>query len=390
MTINTDKKVHSEIGASSMDRWSKCPGSVALSRDLPNHSNFAAAEGTLCHTLGERWLTVGEDPRLKFGQTFEVEGFKILVTEEMIAAVYGYGAAVHYPAQVGDKMYIEHSFDLSAIYPGLFGTADHVRWIEREKRLVVTDLKYGAGIGVEVENNPQLLYYALGALLTLKHNAETVTIRIYQPRFDHPNGAIREWTIPATQLLDYAADLKEYAIETTKPTAAIVSGEHCRFCRAAAADRCPVLKREKTELVAMAFSPLKSYDPAELARGLSLADSLEGQIKHMREFAYSEAMAGRVPPGWKLVEKRKHRSWKNAAEAAQFLELAGADEDAIFTPRELKSPAQVEGVMGKQFKKILAPLVDAKSSGLTLVIGADSRQAYIEDMSSHFTVVKSS
>jgi hypothetical protein len=51
---------HSRIGASSMHRWATCPGSVRLSKDMPNISSSYAEEGTRAHELAELILT-GKD-----------------------------------------------------------------------------------------------------------------------------------------------------------------------------------------------------------------------------------------------------------------------------------------------------------------------------------------
>lgn len=96
-----------------------------------------------------------------------------------------------------------------AVNPNVYGTADAVVWQPEKKALHVVDLKYGAGVPVEVNNNLQLMIYALAALLTMNYNAETVTITIVQPRCPHPQGPIRSVTYSTVDLIDLYADIEE-------------------------------------------------------------------------------------------------------------------------------------------------------------------------------------
>lgn len=207
---------HSKIGASSMSRWSKCPGSVRMCEGVENISSKYAEEGTRAHELAANILSrvpvVVEDP-------------------EMFRAVAVYLEYIWGASKKAD-LYVEHRFDLSTLHKGLFGTADAVIYREDSKHLIVADYKHGAGVAVEVESNPQLLYYGLGALLTLGIAAETVELVVVQPRRPHKLGPVRTWTIPSIDLLDFSADLISYARATESPAAALVPGSHCRFCPA--------------------------------------------------------------------------------------------------------------------------------------------------------------
>src|SRR5690348_5655069 len=115
-----------------MHRWAACPGSVRLCAGLPNRSTSYAAQGTLAHELAANLIRVGK-LGAEIGETRNVEGYEITVTEEMIEAVNEYlswGASVEGPGSVS---LVEHRFDLSKVHPGCFGTADAViyRPVER-------------------------------------------------------------------------------------------------------------------------------------------------------------------------------------------------------------------------------------------------------------------
>lgn len=369
------QKAHSHIGASSMYRWSACPGSVKLSDGMPNITSAYTAEGTAAHGIAERLL---RDRMAAYPATMQVEGHEIEVTEEMLDAVRVYLEECTNGPKTAAR-HIEHRFDLSHVYPGLFGTSDYVRYDHAAKLLTVIDYKHGAGIPVEVKDNPQLYYYALGALLTLKYPALEVEMVIVQPRCHHPDGPVRRHRISVIDMLDFQVDLIQYAKATEDPNAPITPGLHCRFCLAAAV--CPALASKAQSAAALAFAPDTKYDPAKLAEALSLADTVEGWAKSVREFAYAQAEAGNAIPGWKLVAKQARRAWRDIGAAEQALKLVGLGETQMYAMPELRSPAQIETVL-KDLKmkpvdrlSVISPLVEKKSSGNVLAPEGDGRPA---------------
>lgn len=366
---------HSKIGASSMHRWANCPGSVRLSEGIPNRTSKYAEEGTLAHEVAAFYL--------------EHRGWPKDADPEMIEHVRLYTNTVLSDLQLSDEgsveMLIEHRFNLSDIYPGLFGTADGVVYYPSQKLLRVYDLKYGAGIAVEVEENEQLMYYALGALNSTKYGCEEVEIVIVQPRCPHEDGAVRRWRFTSTALIDFAADLAEFARRTEDPNAPVVPGDWCRFCPASGT--CPAV-HEKAMLVAKEeFRSGLTYDPVKLKQTLDALPMLEAWIKSVREFAYGEAIHGRAVPGWKLVAKRATRRWKNESDVAEFLknEFAFSDDDVF--DRSVKSPAQVEKLLSKEAKDLICEFVVSESSGLTLAPESDKRPAAKVDPKTEFELI---
>lgn len=59
---------------------------------------------------------------------------------------------------------LEQRLDFSKYVPEGFGTGDCV--IISDKKLHIIDLKYGKGVPIQAEGNPQMRLYALGALET--------------------------------------------------------------------------------------------------------------------------------------------------------------------------------------------------------------------------------
>jgi hypothetical protein len=292
------------------------------------------------------------------------------VTAEMAEAVQVYLDAVRAEIQDGDDWDVEQRLKYS---DDLWGTADFVRYRPSTGELLVADYKHGKGVPVEVENNPQALIYGLMKAKHLSNRGiSKVTLMIVQPRCEHPDGPVRRWSFDGFELLDFEDKVLEAIAATKKADAPLNPGDHCRWCPAKAI--CPALRAQSLEVARQDFAPGLSYKPEELAAALDKIPLIETWIKATREFAFEEAVAGRPPAGFKLVDKRATRKWRDENEAASALELV-LPADEIYEPRSLLSPAKVEKLLGKTGKKQIAGLTVAESSGLTLVHESDKRPA---------------
>lgn len=380
---------HSEHGASGCKRWWNCPGSVALSRGIPNRSSIYAAEGTAAHALAEMCLTNGQAAEEYVGRT--VEGFNVDADMAEAVQVYLDQCRMILKTSADIQYRVEHRFSLDTLNPPapMFGTADFVAWYGAW--LWVIDLKYGQGVQVEAEGNPQLKYYALGALLTTPPGVRFVSAMIVQPRA--PGGpAVRTAHLDTEELVTWSLDLTEHVEATLRPDAALQPGEWCRFCPAAGT--CPAQAREAlavahVEFDALDAAPISPPEPRlltlpQLSAALALADRLTDWIKDVRTVATANP-----PPGWKLVPTQARQSWADPAEAEASLDLFHDLGDARFAPREIVSPAVArrliaEAVRGDHPTKkaaeaaardALAPLIRSASSGVTLAPDADPRPA---------------
>ena len=372
---------HSHVGASGMSRWERdnCPGSVRLSEGLENKAGFAAAEGTVAHGLAEDALN-GVRYNHRFGEVVVQDGLEVSISNEMFEHCLEYKVIVDDLCNENTTRHVEHKFHLKDLHPALFGTADCVLWDPVRKHLDVIDFKYGAGHAVEADDNVQLQYYAVGAVMTLGYAAESIDLHIIQPRCPHHAGPHRTAAMDPLGLLDFAAYLVASVNETQKDTAAVRAGDWCRYCAAAGVpNKCPAQAKAANELAKVAFAPALPYKPAELQKWLDRLPVLEAQIKAVREFAYNEAEAGRTPPGYKLVEKQAREKWSSpnvGLALAGICVLATSPED-LFEPAELKSPAQmrklVPGKNDKERAAALAPFTVKESSGHTLVHESDKR-----------------
>lgn len=361
---------HSTVGASVIKRRKVCPGSRRLEAMCKNRSSKDASEGTDAHELSETCLNSGVDATDYVGS---VVGGSI-VSQEMADAVQLYLDHVRglLRADDGAILVVEHRFHLRSVHPDLFGTADAVVWQPGTQTLHVIDFKYGAGVPVEVKENMQLRYYALGALMESSRRAKVVVSTIVQPRCPHSDGPVRVESIDAIELIDYAAELIEIVKATEDPNAPLEASDECRFCNAAPI--CPALTEKRQRIATVEFQSATDEELAAILKDLPL---VEAQCKAIREYAYAKASGGTNIPGWKLVEKRATRRWVDEAQAVTELARAGLKPEeygsfSVFTP------AALETKFGKtDVWENLTSLIVKESSGTTLVPDDDKRAAVV-------------
>lgn len=391
MTTSTTvvaEKNHATLGASSASRWMNCPGSVRLSAGIPNTSSEFAQEGTAAHALAELSLRNSCDPDVYVGTTLE----GVEVSEDMadfVRIFVEYCRRQVLDAQpfaasspTADGYYwIERKFNLAQLNPptSMFGTADFVIYDERTRTLEVVDLKYGAGVVVEVKGNPQLRYYALGAALSLQGlPIEQVKITIVQPRVTHPDGIIRSEVLDYLEIVGFAGDLLDAARRTQTPDAPLKAGDHCRWCLARGV--CPEQKSQALAVAQAEFGGLEEVMPPipelipddQFAEMMQKLPILDDWIKAMRARALAELESGKEVAGLKLVAKRANRKWKDEEETAQWLRGKGNVDEEIYEMK-LKSPAKIEKLVGK--KNLPEDLWEKQSSGYTMVAAHDARPA---------------
>jgi len=391
-------KAHSSLGASSADRWLNCPGSIRLSAGLPGTSNKYSREGTAAHEVASKCLENGKQAFSMLEDVIVVEDEGIIVTEPMCEAVQIYLDAVRevladYKRQgFGDgELEIEKRFDLTHIYKGMFGTCDAVVYLPGKRTLYVFDYKHG-WISVEAERNPQIMYYALGAL-TGMHNrpVEHIELVIVQPRSTH--NPVKSWKCDPVELMEFRSDLAEGAKKTEHPDALLKPGTWCKFCPASAI--CPALENKVYDVCAAEFdlddkvklvpTPLLSIE--KLKTAWENADMIESWIESVKSIAHTRALAGDILPGTKLVRGRRgSKRWKDAESIEKSLApmlTGGIIKDGLYVTK-LKTPTQVESGMTKEQKKLLMPFWEQPEGTLSLVHDSDPRPGVAADVHDEF------
>lgn len=401
-------RAHARLAPSAAHRWIECPGSVRLSEGIPNETSSFAAEGTAAHEVCAKCLQDGVDAATFAGMFVDVKNGAIVetpedtndenrffeVTEEMVDAVQMYVDHVNSLATTGASVDVEQRLDMTHLHPGIFGTGDATVLVDGH--LHVCDFKYGKGVAVDADDNPQLLLYAAGAARR-HHNAQIsrLTMHIIQPRAPHNAGPVRSYEMDLLDLFEFEDRLALAAAETDKPDAAFKAGEWCRFCPAQPI--CPTVRVARLSAAADEFgdvgepitlTPPGGLSPERLGNVLKEADMIGNYVKAVQEYAHAQACNGNMPEGFKLVAKRAIRKWVNEEAAKGALYDLGATNDDILTEPKLKSPAQLEKLFpGKNAKargEAMADLVVKQSSGLNLAPIEDPRPAVKADAASEF------
>lgn len=384
---------HSQVGASSCERWWNCPGSVRLAASLPPQPASAyAKDGTKAHALAEFALRKNVDA-FKASEIYAGDDLGVGISMEMVEAVQVYLDVIDedifkYKMKKSD-LEIEKQFQLTHIHPDARGTNDANLGVFLD-RLIVYDFKYGKGVAVDAEENKQGMYYALGALQGGDY--DTVEIVIVQPRALHRNGPIRRWSISKSDLLDFGSQLKIQIAKALSPDAPLVCGDHCQkyFCPALAV--CPAVKGKVSELAVGVFEPVvrelpkpESLNPTTLKKVLDSVPLIDAWIKAVEDYALNVANKGGVVEGYKLVQKRAIRQWKSEEDVmAKF-------PQAKIVKVECLSPAKLETVLKEisgNTKKAVSAIVDQYTykpdTGTVLVPESDPREAVRPKLESVF------
>jgi len=353
---------HASLGASNAHRWLACAGSVKAESGLPNTSSVFALEGTTAHDLAELTLTTSDT------------ALDLFEDQEMAEFVRIYTDYVRSLSDISDLVLIEQRVDYSDWVPKGFGTADAI--VLNGETLNVVDLKYGMGVQVYAEDNPQGMLYALGAYAEVNHITEikNVVITIVQPRLDH----ISEWSISVEDLLRWAEWVTQRAEATQAEDAPREAGEkQCRFCKAK--HNCAALLKHTEAVLLTDFDNIDglpnvdTLTDEQMASVLASKSLIDGWISAIATHATDRLEAGDGFTGYKLVEGRSVRRWYDD-ETAEFRlrEIFGA-EMAVTT--KVISPTQAQKILGAKRKDEIAEMIVKPAGKPTLVPDSDKRLA---------------
>lgn len=428
---------HHPHGPSSAHRWLICTDSPFAEAEYPDETTDPADEGTAAHWFAESCLQSGNDAQVFRDNGADTglvtRGSEIIipaevsgcekdwpVTGEMVEAVQVYIDEINKHAKKrGTKTFIEEKVHLAENY-GLDypvgGTADAIMYLPRSKTLAVRDLKYGRHVVVEVGDdkfvvNPQAGIYGLASLAEIVRligkqvEVKKLDIGIVQPRAYHKKGPVRNIIVELFDLIDL-----EIAIaEAVNGPRVRVAGEHCRFCKAKddcetyaewrAGENTSGFEAEVPDTskkdVAVSQVPVSELPLSKPVKGLTLQELgvarasirfLKDWVKEVEEEVRTRLLYDMEVPGWRLAPGRGSRSYGGSPEeveqaAKATIEEKGLDPDLLYSPRVLRSPAQLEKEFGKgAFKNTpLGQLVTTTEGGPT-VVGSDSdKPDYVKD-----------
>ena len=359
---------HAVLSASGSHRWLNCTPSARLELEFENTGSEAAREGTAAHALCEHKLKRA----LHMRSRRPASDYDSDEMEECTDAYVDFVMEQYETAkQVCEDpvILIEQRLDFSCYVPDGFGTGDCL--IISDDRLHIIDFKYGMGVLVEAEGNPQMKLYALGALAVYDalYDIREVSMTIFQPRREN----VSTWAIPVE-------DLKAWAENELKPRAKMaydgegeyLPGEWCTFCRAAV--RCRARAEEKLKLAQTEFRMPPLLTDAEIEDILAVLPDLTKWANEIAAYALDAALNhGKEWNGFKVVEGRSVRKYRDEAAVAEAAKEAGYKD--IYR-QSLIPLTEMQRLMGKdRFEEILGGLITKAPGRPTLVPKSDRRPA---------------
>lgn len=400
------EKEHARLSPSSADRWMVCPGSLALEESLKikDKPNKYAAEGTVAHEVHEKALLGKQRAEEYIGQTFEADGFKFKVNQEMADAVQEsldyilerISDAVDFGYRVEILVEVRCSLKHLGI-PGLDGgTSDVVLifWDDTDIacEIEIIDYKHGQGVAVEVVDNRQALCYANGVIALPELNGygfnEGIRITISQPRAHHPDGRIRSWTVDKDHLLNWEDDeLIPKAKATHEKNAPLVpSDKGCRFCRAAGS--CEALYNKTQEIAIADFKDDSFPDPKVMTAEQKMVVmehavmikafivAVEAQVQHEVDEGSND-----YESAFKLVRKTTQRKLTDKAFDeldSPLLDYLSEDDMYEKKPKGLgaiEKALKATGKKPKEVKEIMSEVTIKPEGGLVIAPLSDKRVA---------------
>jgi hypothetical protein len=405
---------HATWAASATTRNVTCAGAVAMETMCEDKETEAAAWGTCAHQIAERCLRQNIDASSFLGETEKSGRFEFVIDEEMancsqVYVAYCRDRMAEYRAATGQEatMWVEQQLSLAPLDPPLKagGTGDCGMHFPLWRMLEVVDLKGGRGVVVKAAGNMQERTYAIGFLLSLVGiSVDTIRSTIVQPRVG--DGKPTWEDVHVADLLDWTVDLLAAMRRSRQALTEFeaLGGNRvkfddwaerwltvgaCVFCPAEGV--CP--KRRKEALSIMSDTAQRWFEepagdaplaignapetasPEELARWLDGLEALESWIKSLRAYAHAAAERGVAIPGWIIVDKIGNRRWTDETQAALALRnTLGLSKEQAFEEK-LRSPAQIEKILGAKRKAEIEPLVSRPATGTNLVSAAKTSRS---------------
>lgn len=358
--------IHSPLSPSSAFRWIKCTPSAKLNAALPDSTSEYALQGTAAHTLCEYKLQklLGKDAK---DPTENLTYFDA----EMADCTDSYQQYVSEQIEKAKQfckdpiVLVEQKLDFSKWVPQGFGTGDCV--IVADNILTVIDFKYGVGVLVEAEQNPQMMCYALGALALFDsiYDIENVVMTIFQPRRDN----ISTYELSKKELLQWADEILSPAAQlAAKGEGEFKAGKHCRFCKVKAT--CRKRAEYNLELARYDFEMPANLEDTEIEVILSKADELVAWCSDIKEYAFQQALNGKQWNGWKLVEGRSVRKYINEDAVAETVKNAGYDP---YEHKVLGITAMTRMLGKAKFENLLSSFIEKPTGKPALVPKSDKR-----------------
>ena len=358
---------HALLSPSSSHRWMNCTPSAMLEAEFENKSSQAAEEGTAAHAFCEHKLKKA----LRMRSKRPVSDYD---SDEMQEHTDAYVDFVLEQLEIAKQtckdpiILIEQKVDFSDYVPDGFGTADCL--IVSDDKLHIIDFKYGLGVLVEAEENPQMKCYALGALAIYDslYDISQVSMSIFQPRREN----VSTWTVPVENLRTWAEEeLKPKAEMAIRGEGTFCAGEWCQFCRAAV--KCRARAEEKLKIAQEEFKLPPLLTDEEIEELLPILPDITKWANDIAAYALESAVHhGKEWNGYKVVEGRSNRKYSDEDAVAKAAKEHGYTD---IYKQSLINITEMQKLMGKKdFEEIIGGLLIKPQGKPTLVPVTDKRQ----------------
>lgn len=369
---------HALLSPSAAHRWIHCTPSVRLEEGVRDEGSDFAAEGTLAHAIASRKIleTLG---RPHDEQDREIEELRErYYSEEMEGYTDTYRSIVlekFNEAKTRSKdaqLLVEVRLDFGAFLPDAFGTADAV--IIADDLMEVIDFKYGKGVKVDADHNPQMMIYALGALdeFLMDYDIKRVRMTIVQPRIDNLSECgmmVGELTAWRTVTLKPAAEKAFAGVGDQVP------GEWCQFCKVRAT--CSAIAEKARQICNEDFREARLISDEDIPELLPLVPVLKGWLEDFASHALQRALDGATIKGYKLVEGKSNRQITDSDALLGALLVKGFQRDVLLKKPELRPIGELEKIVGKKaFAEIGKPWLVKPQGKPTLAEESDKRPVW--------------
>jgi hypothetical protein len=369
---------HALLSPSAAHRWIHCTPSVRLEEGVKDEGSDFAAEGTLAHAIASRKIleTLG---RPHDEQDREIaQYYDKYHTEEMEGYTDTYRSIVlekFNEARTRSKdarLLVEVRLDFGSFLPEAFGTADAV--IIADDLMEVIDFKYGKGVKVDADHNPQMMIYALGAIeaFGFEYDIRRVKMTIVQPRLDNLSECGME-TGELTAWRDVI--LRPAARDAFAGSGQQVPGDWCRFCKVRSV--CSAIAEKARQICNEDFREARLISDEDIPGLLPLLPVLKGWLEDFASHALQRALDGATIKGYKLVEGKSNRQITDQDALLGALLVQGFQRDALLKKPELKAIGELEKLVGKKrFAEIGKPWLVKPQGKPTLVEESDKRPVW--------------
>jgi len=195
---------HHKFSPSSLDRLALCPGSARAASGMPEHTNEAAAEGTMLHAV--------------MAGSFDAPKFEELTTEQQDLIT---GAREYAKLHCTDFELVEIEKHMTLVDDDFTvltaGTADVV--VHQKDVVKIIDWKFG-----RVWVSPTSLQMKAYAAMAMQASSKPCEVHVYQPR---AGGGKPILHADMDMLRD---EIRTVVRQCNKPDAMFCAGDHCTYC----------------------------------------------------------------------------------------------------------------------------------------------------------------